>query len=69
MFIISIEKRLTLPVTYKEYGPSMNPEGRFQLFVSGTNVSTGRMNTIEESFVLKKPDVMIEVWHIDMVTL
>jgi hypothetical protein len=45
MFIISIEKRLTLPVTYKEYGPSMNPEGRFQLFVSGTNVSTGRMKT------------------------
>lgn len=55
------EKRLTLPVTYKEYGPSMNPEGRFQLFVSGKNISTGRMNTIEESFVLKKPDVMIEV--------
>ena len=55
------KKRLTLPVTYNEYGPSMNPEGRFQLFVSGTNVSTGRMNTIEESFVLKKPDVMIKV--------
>lgn len=55
------EKRLTLSVTYKEYGPTMNPEGRFQIFVTGKDVSTGEMNAAEESFILQKPAIMIEV--------
>ncbi|XP_076113269.1 protein-glutamine gamma-glutamyltransferase K-like [Mytilus galloprovincialis] len=55
------EKKIVLPVTYKEYGPTMNPEARFQIFITGKNVATGRMHAIEESFVLNKPEIIIEV--------
>jgi hypothetical protein len=36
----------------------MNPEGRFQLFVSGTNVSTGRMKTWIQLSLEKKTQIV-----------
>jgi hypothetical protein len=45
----------------KEYHASMNPEGRFQLYISGKNLETGRLQSNDMSFMLKKPELVIQV--------
>ncbi|XP_048752164.2 protein-glutamine gamma-glutamyltransferase K-like isoform X2 [Ostrea edulis] len=55
------EKELTIQISGKEYHANMNPEGRFQLYISGKNLETGRMQSKDESFMLKKPELVIQV--------
>lgn len=50
-----------MQVKGKEYHENMNPEGRFQLYVSGKNLETGKMQSIDASFLLKKPELIIQV--------
>ncbi|XP_061163018.1 protein-glutamine gamma-glutamyltransferase K-like [Saccostrea echinata] len=55
------EKVVKMQVKGKEYQPRMNPEGRFQLFISGKNLETGRLQSKQITFVLKKPELAIQV--------
>lgn len=50
-----------MPVKGTEYHDGMNPEGRFQLYISGKNVDSGSMESTQISFVLKKPQLVIQV--------
>lgn len=55
------EKIVTMPVKGTEYHDGMNPEGRFQLYISGKNADSGSMESTQISFVLKKPQLVIQV--------
>lgn len=55
------EKIVTMPVKGTEYHDGMNPEGRFQLYISGKNIDLGSMESTQISFVLKKPQLVIQV--------
>lgn len=55
------EKIVTMPVKGTEYHDGMNPEGRFQLYISGKNIDSGSMESTQISFVLKKPQLVIQV--------
>lgn len=50
-----------MPVKGTEYHDGMNPEGRFQLYISGKNIDSGSMESTQISFVLKKPQLVIQV--------
>lgn len=55
------EKIVTMPIKGTEYHDGMNPEGRFQLYISGKNIDSGSMESTQISFVLKKPQLVIQV--------
>jgi hypothetical protein len=56
-----LEKELIMQIKGKEYHGNMNPEGRFHLYISGKNLETGRLQSKDMSFMLKKPELLIQV--------
>ena len=58
------EKTLALQVLLDDYREKMNPEGKFLMKVTATNLYTGRTHVNEANVDLGEPDIVIEVrWY------
>lgn len=55
------EKVVKMQVKGTEYHARMNPEGRFQVYISGKDLDSGGLQSTQVSFVMKKPELCIEV--------
>ena len=68
-FFHLLEKVVKMQVKGTEYHARMNPEGRFQVYISGKDLDSGGLQSTQVSFVMKKPELCIEVKRLSLIFL